>query len=190
VTSVDDLEYFQLDESVSDGELAFLAALRQRVQGRIHPWAGHRLHEPLFVGLDIDAPDVALLTVGVYFDGGRIRGDRVDIQTYELPDQPTSMAIDATGTPDDLAARTFDWFDAILRRPIVRYEWRHAGQVYANRYLFADTREPLSQLYRDDFAPPGQREQLIAAGHVRGQGWIQTDGLGAPDRVTPISGDN
>jgi hypothetical protein len=28
----------------------------------------------------------------------------VDIQSYELPDQTTDLAINATGTPDDLAA--------------------------------------------------------------------------------------
>jgi len=187
---VDDLEYFQLDEPVTNDQATFLTVLRQRVEGRIYPWTGHRANEPLFVAVDIDAPDVALLTIGVYFDGGRIRGDQVDIQTYELPDLPTDMAIDVTGNPGDLAARTVDWFDAILRRPIVRYEWLYSGQVYASRHLFADTGEGLSQMYRDDLAPPGQGEQLIAAGHVRGQGWIQTDGLGTPDRVAPVSGNN
>lgn len=42
------------------------------------------------------------------------------------------------------------------------------------------------QMYRSDWAPPRQEEHLIAGGFVHGKGWIQTRGLGEPDRVTVV----
>ena len=66
----------------------------------------------------------------------------------------------------------------------------HAGRVYASRHLFADTGEGLSQMYNRPLAPPGQHEQLIAAGHFQGLGWIDTRGLGEPDRIIPLRGDS
>ncbi len=191
---MDDPQWFDYDGPLTDGERAFLAALRQRVEGRLYPWCRREdpLHDggALIVGLHVDAPGLALITAGVHLDGDRIRGDSLDHQDYGLPDRPTSLAIDVTGSPADLAASVADWFDAILRRPIVRYEWLHVGRAYANRYLFADTGEGLSQMYNRMLAPPGQREQLIAAGHVQGLGWIDTRGLGEPDRVIPVRDDS
>lgn len=72
----------------------------------------------------------------------------------------------------------------------MRYEWLRADRVYANRHLFADTGEGLSQMDNRLLAPPGHHEQLIAAGHVQGLGWIDTRGLGEPDRVIPVRGDS
>lgn len=190
-----DPEWFDFDGPVTDGERAFLAALRQRVEGRLRPWCRREdpLHDggALIVGIHVDdAPRVALLTAGVHLDDDRIRGDDLDDQHYGLPDRLTSLAIDVTGSPAGLAASVADWFDAILRRPIVRYEWLHTGRVYANRYLFADTGEGLAQMYNRLLAPPGQHEQLIAAGHFHGMGWIDTRGLGEPDRVIPVRVDS
>lgn len=191
---MDDPEWFDFDGPVTDGERTFLAALRQRVEGRLYPWCTRQdpLHDDgaLIVGIHVDAPQIALLTAGVHLDGDRIRGDSLDHQHYGLPDRPTSLAIDVTGSPAGLAASVADWFDAILRRPIVRYEWLHAGRVYASRYLFADTGEGLSQMYNRPLAPPGQHELLIAAGHFQGLGWIDTRGLGEPDRIIPVRGDS
>jgi hypothetical protein len=188
---MDDPEWFDFDGQLTGDERTFLAELRHRTEGRLHPWCtreGPGDEGSLIVGLHIDAPRVALLTIGVHLDRHRIRGDRLHHQLNTLPDQPTSLALVATGPPADLAAHTAGWFDSILRRPIVRFEWLRSGQVYASRYLFADTAEGLTEMYNRVLAPPGQREQLIAAGYGRGRGWIDTRGLGDPDRVTPIRG--
>jgi hypothetical protein len=134
-------EWFDFDGHLTDLERAFLAALRKRVEARLRPWCRREvpLHDggALIVGVHVDAPQLALLTAGVHLDGDRIRGDSLDHQDYRLPDGPTSLAIDVTGSPAALAASVADWFDAVLRRPIVRYEWLHDGRVYAERYLFA-----------------------------------------------------
>jgi hypothetical protein len=195
---MDDSEWFDFDGQLTGDERAFLAALRQRTESPLglRPWcrsAGWSFESPpdegaLIVGLCVDAPKVALLTIGVHLEHGRIRGDRLDHQDFMLPEQPTSLALDVTGPPADLAAHTADWFDSILRRPIVRYEWLRSGQVYAFRYLFVDTGEGLAEMYNRVLAPPEQRERLIAAGYSRGKGWIDTCGLGKPDRVIPVRG--
>jgi hypothetical protein len=190
--SMDDPEWFDFDGQLTGDERAFLAALRQHTEGRLRPWCTRENppdEGPLVVGLHVDAPKVALLTIGVHLDGDRIRGDRLDHQSNMLPDQPTSLALDVTGPPAELAAHTAGWFDSIVRRPIVRDEWLHSGRVYASRYLFAGTSEGLAEMYNRLIAPPGQPEQLIAAGYFRGKGWIDTRGLGEPDRVIPIRGD-
>jgi hypothetical protein len=188
---VDDLEWFDFDGQLADDERAFLTVLRQRTEDRLRPWCirENPPDGPLIVGLHVDAPEVALLTIGVHLSGGRVRGDRLHNQLNTLPDQPTSLALEVTGLPADLAAHSADWFDSILCRPIVRYEWMlHSGQVYASRYAFADTGEGLVEMYNHVLAPTGQRDKLIAAGFSRGMGWIDTRGLGAPDRVIPIRG--
>ena len=185
---VDDLDYFEVDGPVSEEEHAFLSALRGWIDGRIYSFS-HRedtREAGLLVGVDVAADHLVLLTVGVRFRSGRLHGDRVDSQLYGFPEQPSSLAIDSAGTPIDLATVAAAWFDALLRRPIVRHEWLHGGEVYANRYVFADTGETLVQMYRQDLAPPGQPEQLIKNGHVFGRGWIQTSGLGSPDREIAV----
>lgn len=191
---MDDAEWYEFDGQLTAEEREFLARLRRRTEGRLRPWC-MREGPPsdtgaLIVGLHVDAPEVALITLGAHLEGDRIHGDGLDHQSYTLPGRPTSLALEATGPPADLAARIADWFDTVLLRPIVRYEWLHAGQVFASRYLFADTLEGLSQMYNEKLAPPGQREELIARGHSTGKGWIDTRGLGEPDRIIRIRGGN
>jgi hypothetical protein len=185
----DDLESFGVDGDVSDEERAYLSALKRSIDGRFHPWCVREHWSgsgALLVGLHIDAPEIALLTVGVRVSDGDLHGDRMDHQSYTFPVTPTDMAIDSTGSPVELAAATATWFDGLLRRPIVREEWVRRRRVYATRYVLADTGEPLSQSYNRDLAPRGQADQLIRDGHVFGKGWIQVSGLGPPDRVSQI----
>jgi hypothetical protein len=187
---MEDAEWFDFDEPLAESEKVFLHELRQLVEGRIRPWCrrGDPLHDggALIVGIDVDAPGHALVTAGVHLAGERVRGDRLDHQDFGLPDRSTRLAIDVTGSPADLAASVAGWFDAILRRPILRYEWLHAGRVYASRYLFGDTGEGLSQMYNRRLAPPGQHQQLIAARQLQGKGWIDIRALGEPDRVIAV----
>jgi hypothetical protein len=189
LVAVDDLDYFEVDGPVSEEEHVFLSALRGRIDGRIYPFSYREDSSEargLLVGLDITADHLVLLTVGLRFRSGRLHGDRMDSQLYKFPERPSSLAIDSEGSPVDLATVAAAWFDALMRRPIVRHEWLHEGEVYANRYVFADTGEALVQMYRQDLAPPGQPEQLINDGHVFGRGWIQTSGLGTPDREIAV----
>jgi hypothetical protein len=121
--------------------------------------------------------------------GDRVRGDRLHSQLFSLPERPSSWALDARGTPEQLAESAARWFRAVLGKPVVLHVWLHDDYAYAARYTFADTGETLSQCYNRSLAPAGQAEELIAAGHVHGRGWIQTTGLPAPAGYLHIHGD-
>lgn len=78
---MDDLEWFGFEGQLSDEERAFLALLCERTEEWARPWCRRedlREDGALIVGLDVDAPEVALLTVGMHLAGNRIRGDRLD----------------------------------------------------------------------------------------------------------------
>lgn len=139
--------------------------------------------------LDLSAPglDLTLLTAGVHLRGSTFHADEVHNQDFSLPAVPGPLGIQASGTPEELATRAADWFEALIRRPVLHDVWTHAGRVYAERYRFADGYS-LSQSYNAGLAPAGRSEKVIAAGHVRGRGWIQTVGLGKPDMTSQLPG--
>jgi hypothetical protein len=116
----------------------------------------------------LDVPDparrVSLLTVGVYFTETGMRGDRLHDQLLTLPNEPTHLAVNQSGLPQEMAHRAADWFRDILQRPIARYEWLREGRAYAQRWLFADS------------------------GHSLIEGRVRTGELGSPDRWIHIRG--
>lgn len=64
------------------------------------------------------------------------------------------------------------------------------GNSIQTRELTAKTPTKACRRCTATTSPPlGLREQLIAAGHLRGKGWIDTQGLGEPHRVIPIRAD-
>ncbi|MGW1911160.1 hypothetical protein ACWCQS_10635 [Streptomyces sp. NPDC002076] len=181
----------------SDDERAFVAALRERTAG----WASAGVDgelartdawDSLVAHLSFSDPGgrLHLLCAGVHFTGDRVRGDRLHNQLFTLTDRPSSWALEATGTVEELADRSADWFRTVLEKPVVLYVWLNPDRyAYAARFAFADDDRTISQLYREDLAPPGQAEELIAAGHVHGRGWIQTVGLPTPTLYQHIRGD-
>jgi hypothetical protein len=196
--------WFEVDPrdaaEMSSAELAFAAALRAHssawtttnVDGYVAGYAADGLEEPLVayaVPTDPANPNRHLISVGVHLLGDRVRGDRLHSQALSLPERPSSWAFDSTGTHDQLAEASVHWFRRVLDKPIVLYVWLHDGYAYAARYAFADTGETLIQYYERKFAPAGQAEELIAAGHVHGKDWIQTVGLPTPSCYLHIRGD-
>ncbi|NUW36996.1 hypothetical protein HTZ77_37180 [Nonomuraea sp. SMC257] len=187
--------WFESDELLNADDEAFIEVLRANATNwpvtpqdtcLIPPEAG----EPLIAILDVTPPrkNLLLFTVGVHVKDGRLRADRLLNQEYCLPEPPTSFAMSVSGTPSGLANQAAHWFLSAMNRPVVRHEWTRWGAVYAYRYLFPDTGEGLFQSYRSLLAPRGQKDRLIAAGHVRGGGWIQVEGIGEPDRIVKILG--
>jgi hypothetical protein len=179
---------FEFDEA----ELAFADRLRELAGSWTVPWADSWVGRPddyssLLAAVSLSDPvrRLSLVDIGVHVTGSTLRGDRLHNQLYFLPHEPTRLATKATGSPQQLAEHAAAWFEAVLREPIVRYEWEHDGRVYADLYLFADGKEGLAQSYDDRLAPPGRLPRLTAAGFVR-NGWVHTVGLGEPDRVVPI----
>ncbi|MFD5121242.1 hypothetical protein [Streptomyces sp. NPDC058385] len=190
--------WFEIDDPVGEleideAELAFAARLRALAGCWDVPFASSWVGRPeddssLLAVVTLAASQLSLADFGVHITGSTMRGDRLHDQLYFLPERPTSFSMEVTGSPAELAERAAEWFETILRKPVVRYEWEHNGQIYAELYLFADTREGMAQRYNSTLAPPGQEQELIAAGHVVGLNWIQTSGLGRPDRIVPLRG--
>ncbi|MGW7538408.1 hypothetical protein [Amycolatopsis sp. NPDC054798] len=186
-------EWFEYCGDLSETERRFVEALRVRAAGWRECPLNSRVDPPdaelpLVASLDLTDPAsrLVLLTVGVHLDGRTLRGDEVHNQLFTLPDEPTSLAFTATGDPDELAVRAANWFENLLRRPVVRYEWRHRRKVYAHADLFADTSDLLGSMYNRKLCPRGQLERLAATGHLRGRGWVDPRGLGKPDAVVRI----
>ncbi|MGW4412949.1 hypothetical protein ACWEJ6_53930 [Nonomuraea sp. NPDC004702] len=186
-------DWRECEPELSEAQCAFMA----QIEIRAVEWsAGIWLERTddgsfpvLFIDLNSTDENLSLLTAGVRVEDCRIHGDKLHNQLFTLPNEPTGLALIASGSPEQLADRAAEWFDALMRRHVVRYEWVHRGQIYASRYLFSDTGEGLCQMYNDTLAPPGERVRLVAAGLTRGRGWIDTRGLGQPDRIITVRGD-
>ncbi len=191
VREVDDRTFFELDEDdeLSSEQSSFLSALRESLEDRLRPYCVDLQPDRLLLALDVDAPDVALVNVGLELRGNELRGDRISPHDRTFPDHPTPHGFLVTGPPGDLAARGAGLLKTFASRPMVRHEWLHRDRVYATCYLFADTGERLAQSYESDLAPQGQEARLVEAGFVHGKGWIQTRGLGEPDRVVNLWGE-
>ena len=186
----DDRAFFELDEDdvLSSEQSSFLNALRERLEDRLRPYCVDMQPDRLLLVLDVDAPDVALVNVGLELRGNELRGDRIRVHDRTFPDRPTPDGFLVKGPPRDLAARGAELLETIASRPMVRHEWLHRDRVYATCDVFADTGERLAQSYRSDLAPEGQEARLVGAGFVHGKGWVQTSGLGEPDRVIHLRG--
>ena len=186
---MDDRTFFGLEDDVPTAEqLLFLSVLRRRLKDRLSPYCVEATGDTLMLVLDVDAPDVALVSVGVELRGRTLRGDRISVHDRSFPPEPTGSGFVVEGSPEELAARGSELLEWFWRRPVVKHEWLHRGRVYADCYLFEDTGERLVDMYRDDWAPHGQADRLVAKGFVRGEGWIRTEGLGRPDRVVLVRG--
>ena len=180
---------------LTDDDRAFAAALREHTAGwteaRVDGWFD-RTDEALVACLSFGDPEARrhLIDVGVHFYGGRVRGDRLHNQSFLLTDRPSAWALEATGTVDELADRSARWFRSVLDKPVVLYVWVNDDRyAYAARFAYADDDRTISQMYNKDLAPAGQAEELIAAGHVHGRGWIQTVGLPTPTLYQHVRGD-
>ncbi|MEU4878056.1 hypothetical protein [Streptomyces sp. NPDC021608] len=190
--------WFEIDGPVDawefdEAELAFATRLRALAERWDVPFASSWVGRPeddssLLAVVTLGTSRLSLADFGVHVTGSTMRGDRLDNPLHFLPERPTSYSIEVTGSPDEHAERAAQWFETILRKPVVRHEWVHDGRIHAELYLFADTGEGMAQRYDSTLSPPGQEQELIAAGQVTGLNWIQTSGLGPPDRIVPVRG--
>ena len=152
MSTVDDDEWIAYVEAgLSPSQLAFLAAWRTRIQAWPHdaradlrPTDEHDGCLVVYADLVNTARHNILLTIAAHVDDTTVRCDWAHNQHFLLPAKPTANSLATTGSPQELAERAADWFEANLRRPVVCHEWRLRGGQFARTWLFADTEEPLS----------------------------------------------
>ncbi len=99
--------------TLSTAEQLFVDSLRRRTS----TWNPTGCSSFLTRDCDSSGPLIAVLyvgggTVGVHFDGGSIRCDGVHNQLFHLAEKPTTIALDAHGTPAELGDLAAAWFEA------------------------------------------------------------------------------
>jgi hypothetical protein len=88
---VDDLAFFELQgEEPTADQRAFLGAFRERLVDHLWPSCCELTEHNLLLVLDVDAPEVALLSVVLELRGRTLRGDRIEIHDRAFPREPTS----------------------------------------------------------------------------------------------------
>ena len=151
----------QVEAGLSPSQHAFLAAWHRRTQtwpydarGNIRPVEEHNGHLVVYADLVETTHSRSLLTIAAHVAETTVRCDHVHSQLLTLPDAPTADALMATGSPEDLADRSADWFENILRRRVVCHEWRlQAGRAIRD-WRFTDTGETLTAQYPRQSRPP------------------------------------
>ncbi|MGW7081571.1 hypothetical protein [Streptomyces sp. NPDC054866] len=159
-------EYDEDPWDFDEAELAFFAALRSRAAAWRVPWAPSDVSRPeddsallVWVSLLDEERRVILGEWAVYFYGTRVRAGKVSDQFFNLHESDERGFFQASGTVDELALRCADWFESLLRRPVVRAEWPAAAGHLAHRWEFDDTGETLvtSRYAPDDGTPAARR---------------------------------
>ncbi|WP_037305601.1 hypothetical protein [Amycolatopsis orientalis] len=186
--------WFQLDEcsdELGQDEQLFLGGLQQAAArwdvGYAASWAirDEEEHPCLIAAVSLSDPDrrIGLGEFGVHYRDQHAQGDLLHSCLHELPDEPTPIALDVGGTPEEVAVECAAWFETILRRPVRYSGWRnHHGQLYAEAWKFGDgeDEDELSQSYIPALAPREQRRRLLRRGFVFGRGWRQVKGIEEP----------
>jgi hypothetical protein len=163
---VDDDEWLaHVEAGLRPSQQAFLTAWHQRTHtwpydalGDVRPVDEHDGDLVVFADLVDTTRNSSMLTIAAHFDGTTVRCDRVHNQLFCLPATPTAEALIATGSPEELADRAADWFEAVLRRRVVCHEWhQRRGRVVARNWLFADTGELLAGQGPRQSRPPDSK---------------------------------
>ena len=123
-------------EHMSDAELALSAALRERTaawaptgfEGYVDMGGADGVTEPLVAAIELydrgDGPPwpQRLLLAGIRLLGDTVRGDLMrETAAFALPEQSASWALDAVGTPGEIADAAARWLHMVAEKPIVQY---------------------------------------------------------------------
>lgn len=127
------------EELDSEADRIFLAALRARAESR--GWACDPDDTQAFQFRNLDHDELKLVltlgdfeqneilfSYGLVFDGSRIFGDLVHDQTFDF-ELGTIAHVEAAGTPESLAERAAEWFEAIVGWRVLRREWLQYDRV-------------------------------------------------------------
>lgn len=98
VSRVDDRTWFGIDDdSLTSFQVAFLGALRRRLPEGLRPYRAGAATEPLLLVLDVNAPGLVLVSVGLRIIAHEVHGDRISVHDWSFPPSPTADGFRATG---------------------------------------------------------------------------------------------
>jgi hypothetical protein len=198
------LAYPQGEAELSADDLAFAAELRRRAaawdaacpEAWVDTWEDDDDRTGVLAGLNLATPGQGVFGAS-YVRGALHCGPlHPGISHFFCPWSP-GLEYDENGSPEALAHRAADWFETLLRRPVVLWLWSmprpgHAPTYYAGRFEFADTGDVLAERYDHDRAPAAQVARIREAGEFvdRPRGHVlTTETLTRPDAFRFISGD-
>ncbi|MGW5652575.1 hypothetical protein [Streptomyces humi] len=195
---MDEILWFEYEEDALDvAQRTFVDVLAERAASwLVDPLdtvvlpSAHTFDGQLIVYLDISDPQRkrAVLTVGAHFDGSVVRGGKLHNQDFTIQQAASEFTFGSAGSPTELGNRVAEWVEAVLARPLVRWEWHHLGQIYAVRYEYADTGRGLSGGFETPLAPDALRKRLAADGVDRDRDQINRADLGQPDVIAHVRG--
>ncbi|MCC9310715.1 hypothetical protein LN042_27205 [Kitasatospora sp. RB6PN24] len=173
------LGFDEVDNGVGDldaAESEFIEALLSEMAVRApQPATSYLLRDEDIGGRLVASVQLAWVPFGARFDGSTVHCDELHCQLYCLPEEPTELALEASGSPNELGRLAAAWFDTLLRRPVVRHEWVNRGQVYADRTFFSDSGRILTGMVNSNGIPLKR--------------WFR-QGLGPADRVVQVRGEH
>ncbi|TCM47904.1 hypothetical protein EV648_104299 [Kribbella sp. VKM Ac-2568] len=132
--------------SLTESESNYVVLLR--AQMKRHGWIPSTAPDDWYAGMDVESADgrclawvdlsadnCVMLTVGAYYNGvvttvGSLHSQLFDLQRDDPRVPPSTFG----GTISEQVVRAANWFDKLVRRPILRSDWSATAQEYA----FAD----------------------------------------------------
>lgn len=192
------------EAELSPDDQAFATILRERAaawqtddewhESWTDVWDGDEARKGILAGLDLGVIDQDIH--GAAHVQGRLHCG--PLHAYQaLFWCPWSPGLEHTeqGSPEDLAHHAADWFENLLRRPVVLWLWsrRRFGHrdFYAGRYEFADSADLIAEWYDHERAPAAETRQLRENGHYiehASKLRLTTEGLRQPDAFRYIRG--
>ncbi|HEY9369163.1 hypothetical protein [Streptomyces sp.] len=171
-------DWFDSDPELDSTEegLRFLAVLRERAESggwscdpddTYASFAVFENRTELLVTLELwdntIEPGGHVLTVGAFFTGSRLVGGEFHDQLYTL-ERSSETAIEASGSPEDLAERAAEWFERMLDLPVLRNEFVVDGRIVNRQWVLAHTGREVASQFRVE---PG--DPLARTVQVRGK---------------------
>lgn len=197
------LAYPQWEAELSADDRAFAATVRERAanwdgawpDGFTDAWEDDDDRTGVIACLD-------LTVVGHLFGAAYVQGRlhcgpvHPDLTHFWGPWSP-GLECDGHGSPQVLAHQAVDWFETLLRRPVVLWLWQckrfgRAPAFYAGRYEFADGGDLIAEWYDPDCAPAVETARAREGGYFV-ESWLgprlTTETLTHPDAFRFVRGD-
>jgi hypothetical protein len=199
-----DLAYPQSESELSADDRTFAATVRERaanwdcawLDAFTDTWENDDDRTGVIAGLDLAVVGQSLFGAA-YVQGGLHCGPVHPNLTHFWDPWSPGLEHHDHGSPEVLAHQAVDWFETLLRRPVVPWLWQYkrfgrAPGFYAGRYEFADGGDLIAEWYDPDCAPAAETARAREGGYFV-ESWLgprlTTATLTHPDAFQFVRGD-